>query len=288
VRFIQALGAAYYASGRERPIMDALAYHPYPGSSTDPLSKGLPWPNASVANLDRIKQAVWDAFHGTAQPTFENGLGLVVSEVGWQVGVVAPSTSAYHGRENVATTNEATQAVIYGELVRRLSCDPDVTDLLFLHLADESDLSGFQSGLERADGSRRPSYDAVRQAIAQTHGRCLGKPLTWRHAAGVVGASVRFSARRATARADEGASYAAAYVRVSPRRSPSRTWIDRALTSGELDAAEGNLAAAARVAVRRPALPKRRGTYVLAVSLRAAMNGDRRSLFLSLPFQGRG
>src|SRR5919201_5237487 len=27
VRFIQALGAAYYASGRERPIMDALAYH---------------------------------------------------------------------------------------------------------------------------------------------------------------------------------------------------------------------------------------------------------------------
>jgi hypothetical protein len=28
--------------------------------------------------------------------------------------------------------------------------------------------------------------------------------------------------------------------------------------------------------------------YVLAVSLRAAMNGDRRSLFLSLPFHVRG
>src|SRR5205085_12484444 len=59
------VGAAYYASGRARPIMDAFAYHPYPGSSADSLDKGLPWPNASVANLDRIKQAVWDAFHGT-------------------------------------------------------------------------------------------------------------------------------------------------------------------------------------------------------------------------------
>jgi hypothetical protein len=288
VRFIQAVGAAYYASGRERPIMDALAYHPYPASSTDPISKGLTWPNAGVANLDRIKQAVWDAFHGTAQPTFENGLGLVVSEIGWQVGVVAPWTAAYHGRENVATTNEATQALIYGELVRRLSCDPDVTDLLFLHLADESDLSGFQSGLERADGSRRPSYDAVKQAIAQTRGRCLGQPTAWRHATGVVGAAVRFTGRRATARADEGATYAAAYVRVSPRRAPSRAAIDQGLTSGELAAAEGNVVAGAPAIVRRPVLPTRRGTYVLAVSLRAATNGHRRSLFLSLPFHVRG
>jgi hypothetical protein len=287
VRFIQALGAAYYASGRERPIMDALAYHPYPASSTDSISKGLPWPNAGVVNLDRIKQAVWDAFHGTAQPTFENGLGLVISEIGWQVGVVAPSASAYHGRENVATTDEATQARIYGELVRRLSCDPDVTDLLFLHLADESDLSGFQSGLERADGSHRPSYDAVKQAIAQTHGKCLGTPTTWRHATGVVGASARLSGRRATAHADEGAAYATAYVRVLARRTPNRTAIDRLLTSGELPAAEGRLAAAATVALKLPARPTRPGTYVLAVSLQAAMNSDRHSLFLSAPFRVR-
>src|SRR5919197_1179119 len=106
--------------------MYALAYHPYPASSTDSISKGLPWPNAGVANLDRIKQAVRDGFHGTAQPTFENGLGLVVSEIGWQVRVVAPSAAAHHGRENVATTDDTTQAAIYGELVRRPSCDPSV------------------------------------------------------------------------------------------------------------------------------------------------------------------
>ena len=241
-----------------------------------------------MPNLDRIKQAIWDAFHGTAQPTFENGLGLIVSEVGWQVGVVSPWASSYHGRENVATTDEATQATIYGELVRRLSCDPNVTDLLFLHLVDETDLSGFQSGLERADGSRRPSYAAVKQAIAQTHGKCLGTPTRWRHASGVVGASVRFSGLRAIAHADEGATATAAYVRVSPKRTPNRVAIGRALASGELTAAEGNLAAGTTVAVRGPARPTRRGTYALAVSLRAAMSGDRRSLFLSRPFRVRG
>jgi hypothetical protein len=287
VRFIQTLGAAYYASGRTRPIMDALAYHPYPASSTDSIAKGLPWPNAGVANLDRIKQAVWDAFHGTAQPTFEGGLGLVVSEIGWQVGVVAPAASVYYGSENVATTDEATQAAIYGELVRRLSCDPTVTDLLFLHLVDERDLSGFQSGLERADGSRRPSYDAVKQAIAETQGRCLGKRATWRHVTRVVGGTVTFTGQAATARADEGAAYASAYVRVFPKRRPNRTAIDRALTSGELEAAEGTVRAGWSIPVRRPARPTRHGLYVLAVSLRAETNGERRSLFLSRPFRVR-
>ena len=288
VRFIQALGAAYYASERRRPIMDAVAYHPYPASSTDPISKGLAWPNAGVANLDRIKQAIWDAFGGTAQPTFGNGLGLVISEIGWQVGVVPTAASAYYGRENVATTNEATQAAIYGELVRRLSCDPDVTDLLFLHLVDESDLAGFQSGLERADGSRRPSYDAVKQAIAETQGRCLAKPTIWRHATSVVGGAVTFSgARVATASAGEDAAYAAAYVRVSPKRRPNRAAIDRALASGELDTVEGGVAAASSVSVRVPARPARPGAYVLAVSLRAAMNGERRSLSLGPSFRVR-
>ena len=288
VRFIQALGAAYYASGRERPIMDALAYHPYPASSTDPIAKGLPWPNAGVPNLDRIKQAVWDAFHGTAQPTFESGLGLVVSEVGWQVGVVAPSAWAYSGRENVAVTDEATQAAIYGELVRRLSCDPAVTDLLFLHLIDESDLAGFQSGLERADGSHRSSYDAVKTAIAQTHGACIGTPTTWRHATGVVGGSVSFTgtrARSALARADEAATYATAFVRVAPKRRPNRAAIDRALTSGTLAAEVGNVPATASTPLVLPARPVRRGMYVLAVSLAASTNDDRRSLFLSRPFR---
>ncbi len=71
VRFLRDMGAAYRASGRKRPIMDELAFHPHPNSNdrlvprraTGGRTPGPP-------NLGRIKQAVWDAFRGTAQPVF--------------------------------------------------------------------------------------------------------------------------------------------------------------------------------------------------------------------------
>ena len=66
--------------------MDQLAYHPYPRRDTDPLSAGILWPNAGATNLYRVKQAVWDAFNGTAQKTVEDGLRVRLDEVGWQVG----------------------------------------------------------------------------------------------------------------------------------------------------------------------------------------------------------
>jgi hypothetical protein len=63
--------------------------------------------------------------------------------------------------------------------------------------------------------------------------------------------------------------------------------IGRALTEGELNVVEGRLTAAATVPLRLPPRPVRRGTYVLAVSLQAAMNADRRSLFLTRAFTRR-
>ena len=69
VRFIQALGIGYRMA-RNKPIMDVFGFHPYPARDRDPLHRGYRWPNAGVADTDRIKQAVWDAFHDTAQPTF--------------------------------------------------------------------------------------------------------------------------------------------------------------------------------------------------------------------------
>jgi hypothetical protein len=68
VRFIRDLGIGYRRLRRDKPIMDVFGFHPYPARDRDPLAKGYRWPNAGVANLDRIKQALWDAFNGTAQP----------------------------------------------------------------------------------------------------------------------------------------------------------------------------------------------------------------------------
>ena len=56
-----------------------------PNVATDPLNRGYPWPNAGFVNLDRVKQALWDAFDGTAQPTTLGGLRVYLDEVGWQV-----------------------------------------------------------------------------------------------------------------------------------------------------------------------------------------------------------
>jgi hypothetical protein len=70
VKFIRDLGIGYRRLKRDKPMMDVFGFHPYPARDRDPLAKGYRWPNAGVANLRRIKQAVWDAFHGTAQPTF--------------------------------------------------------------------------------------------------------------------------------------------------------------------------------------------------------------------------
>ena len=278
VRFLYGLGKAYRASGRRKPLMDELAFHPYPDLDTDPLLKGYRWPNAGVPNLDRVKQAVWDAFHGTRQPTFGEGrargkLTFTLDELGWQVDVVA-ALASYHGRENVLTTTEANQARIYGDAVRYLACDASVRSILFFLLRDEPDLDRWQAGLVRADGSRRPSFDAVKAAIAATNGNCPGRMRSWRHSTKVDGAKVRFPksrvvpARRLTlalvANAKEDALVEATLLRGNRKVLTRRTTVS-----------------AYRSRTVRLSTRFRPGRYTFRVKLRAAMNPARSSSFSS-------
>ena len=184
VRFLAALGAWYRASGRSRPLMDGLSFHPYPNVATDPLDRGYAWPNAGFVNLDRIKQAVWDAFSGTPQPTTLDGLRLYLDEVGWQVDT--SGAEGYLGTENVRVTDEASQAAIYGELLRRAACDPDVAQVNVFGFRDDALRSGFQAGLNRVDGTPRPSADAVRAVVAMPG--CTTARTLWRPARTVLGA----------------------------------------------------------------------------------------------------
>jgi hypothetical protein len=184
VRFLAALGTWYRASGRTAPLMDGLSFHPYPNAATDPLDRGYAWPNAGFVNLDRIKQAVWDAFAGTAQPTTVGGLRLYLDEVGWQVDTTG--REGYVGSENVAVTDEAAQAQAYGELVRRAACDPDIAQVNVFGFRDDALRIGFQAGLYRVDGTARPSADAVRAAIAEP--RCATATAgAWRPVRTVLG-----------------------------------------------------------------------------------------------------
>ena len=185
VRFLAALGAWYRATGRQRPLMDGLSFHPYPNAATDPLSRGYPWPNAGFVNLDRVRQALWDAFSGTAQPTTVDGLRLYLDEVGWQVDTTG--RDGYVGAENVPVTDEQAQAAIYGELVRRAACDSDVAQVNIFGFRDDASRTGFQAGLYRADGSPRSAATGVGGAIAD--GTCVdGSVPRWRPARSVQGA----------------------------------------------------------------------------------------------------
>jgi hypothetical protein len=160
VRFLAALGAWYRASGRELPLMDGFSFHPYPNRATDALATGYPWPGAGFVNLDRVKQALWDAFSGTGQPTTLDGLRLYLDEIGWQVDTAG--VEGHTGDENVPVTTEEHQAEVYAEVVRLAACDADIAQINIFGFRDDASRAGFQAGLRRVDGTARPSLDAVR------------------------------------------------------------------------------------------------------------------------------
>ena len=189
VRWIKALGDAYRASGRITPLFDAWSWHCYPNVNTDEVETGYAWPNTGCANFARVKLALWDAFHGTAQPQPEaypvdtTGTTLYgrisktfIDETGWQVDTA--SSAGYTGNENVPVVSEAKQAEDYDKLVHLANCEPTLTDFHIFHEIDESDRTGFQSGVLRTDSSEPDSALAtpfsVNHAITTDNGTCGG------------------------------------------------------------------------------------------------------------------
>jgi hypothetical protein len=188
IRFLRALGTWYRQSGRARPLMDSFSFHPYPNRATDSLDHGYPWPNAGFSDLDRVKQALWDAFDGTAQPTTLLGLRIHLDEVGWQVDT--SRRSGYQGAENVPVTDELTQAAIYGDLIRRAYCDSDIASVSFFGFRDDGLRTGFQAALLRADGTPRPAVAAVQAAIAEAKSGCSDSEARWIPTEEVIDANV--------------------------------------------------------------------------------------------------
>ncbi len=211
VWFIKYMGDAYKASGRSKPIFDEFNFHPYPPiQDTDPFSKKFQWPQAGAANLDRIKQALWDAFNGTGQPTVTEQSGgataafaapqrlpIDMDEAGEQT-VVTGHESAYDGTpENVIPISEAQQSTNHVELSEIGACDPAVKTVLYFPLIDDTGISsGFQSGNLFADLAKKQSYAGMKTKIASAKGNCqggvAGVAQTWAHTEQVIGAAAIF------------------------------------------------------------------------------------------------
>jgi hypothetical protein len=304
VRFIAALGDAYRASERTTPFMDAMGFHIYPRNNTHPPSKRYSWPNIGPSDLARVKQAVWDAFAGTTQPTFaqsvvspEGSLDLVVDEFGWQVAIGPRLAGRYTNKENVPTVSEAEQAAYYSQMIRMFACDPAVTDALIFHLVDEDNLKRFQSGLLRINRTKRPSYSAVAKAIGTT--KACGSRASWKPARGVIGTKATFATQDHPASrtlfgisvttSEDSVARAGIFRTSGPDAPPEPGQVARSLafSSGELIPA---LKVTRTVkAGHRPRFEFRGslepGHYVYGVHLRAAVKPSRTRTLLSNTFE---
>jgi hypothetical protein len=198
IPFILGVGAAYRRSGRLLPIMDQMSVHPYPNpnSPTDGPNIGYSNPDFyGVPNLDRVKQAVWEAFHGTGQPTTMNGLTFRIDELGWQTITPAALYPQYYNQENVAVVQQQTQANDVAQAVERyFACDPTVTDVEWFLLVDEPTRNGrdqsgksigggWQSGFLTAGGhgvsTPKLSYSEVAPLFAAGRSACTGGMIKW-------------------------------------------------------------------------------------------------------------
>jgi hypothetical protein len=170
-QFVLDVGAAYRASGRERPVMDALSIHTYGESPLIPPTLRHPRTTSiGIADYPKLVHLLGESFGGTAQPGRK--LPIVYGEYGVETTIPAAKAPLYTGHEVVSTVDEATQARYYRTAISLAACQPTVELLLLFHLEDESALAGLQSGVRYADGTAKSSEPAVARAAAAP--RCSG------------------------------------------------------------------------------------------------------------------
>ena len=181
--FIADLGAAYKASGRQIPIMNAFAFHPYPeNSATGP---NFPHPNSTsigLADYTKLVGLLGAAFDGTAQRG--TTLPIIYDEFGIETTIPASKASLYTGTEPATTkpVDEAMQADMYRQAMQMTFCQPTALGILLFHIQDEAALSGWQSGLYYVDGTPKTSLAPVRGDAFDVHrgivAGCPGMQLT--------------------------------------------------------------------------------------------------------------
>jgi hypothetical protein len=194
--FIQGLGAAYRASGRAAPVMDAFVIHPYGDNSSQPPTFGHPKNSTiAIADYSKLVALLGEAFDGTAQPGSD--LPIVYGEYGVESEIPESKASLYTGNEPTTTkpVPEATQADYYRQALQLAFCQPTVEAMLIFLSRDERARPTWQSGVYYVDGTAKTSLASVTAALDRAAGgsiaRCGGYKLV------VQPTFLRFSGRAA-------------------------------------------------------------------------------------------
>jgi hypothetical protein len=162
--FIRDMGRFYRRSGRERPVMDAFAHHPYlEKSSTAPDVAHPRSTTISLADYPKLVSLLGEAFDGTAQAGSD--IPILYAEFGVQT-VIPPAKRGAYTNNDSPLASDAVSEEIQARYYRRafeLACDQKTVEGLYIfHIWDEPDLVGWQSGLYYADLTPKTSRDALR------------------------------------------------------------------------------------------------------------------------------
>ena len=176
-QFIRALGAAYRASGRQRPIVDTFGHNPYPESaSEDPWATHPATGSIGEGDYLRLLAALTEAFQFTAQRVpSASWTRLWYLEDGFQTAVPWTLEPLYYGRENdrfvlpaIAVGDAKSQSEQLVAAISLAYCQPAVGAFFNFELYDEQRLGGWQSGVFYANGMRKASYRAFKQVAADS------------------------------------------------------------------------------------------------------------------------
>lgn len=169
--FLRGLGAAYRASGRARPLVDAFGHNPYPLSARETAAARHRGGFIGEGDYPELVSALTTAFAGTRQ----RSLDVWYLEDGFQTAVPQRLLHRYTGSETVATVPPAGQAARLREAILLAACQPHVRAFFNFEFVDETHLAGWQSGLEWRGALRKPAaeaFSAAARAAARGNVRC--------------------------------------------------------------------------------------------------------------------
>jgi hypothetical protein len=161
--FLRAVAESYRASGRTRPLVDAFGHNPYPASPSEPPTARHPPGFVGEGDYPRLVQVL--AAFGRAPDVW-------YLEDGFQSTVPTALQHRYAGQENVATLTPALQAQRLGQAIRLASCQRQVRAFFNFELADETQLTGWQSGLIWRGVHRKPAAAAFAAAARRAASGC--------------------------------------------------------------------------------------------------------------------
>jgi hypothetical protein len=186
--FIRAVGDAYRASGRARPLFDTVGHHAYGFTESErPWRKHIASKILSQGDWNKLMYNLWLAFDLTAQALpGTDGVGIWYMEGGSQTAIDAEKVVAYTGAENVAVIPDHAggepdapapsefslapdQFTQVRDSIRLAACQPYVGAYFSFLLFDEPRLAGWQSGAFWADLTPKDSLPGFQQAISEAN-----------------------------------------------------------------------------------------------------------------------